>query len=361
LARIEDDGAYANLALRTALDRSDLVDVDRRMVTDLVAGTERRRRALDHLVDRFLTSDPPPAGRRALRLGAYQLAYRDDLPDYAVVSSTVAAAPKRFRGLVNAVLRQVATTPRTFPSPGIELSYPDWVVERLTTDLGESTALDALAAMNVAPSAHRRDDGYTQDLASQWVVDAVGARSGELVVDVCAAPGGKATGMASSGATVVALDLYAQRAGLVAGNAAKLGQSLPVLAADATRLPLRPGSADRVLVDAPCSGLGVLRRRPDARWRVEPDLPERLSVLQREILDAAVTLLKPGGTLVYSVCTLTAAESTDVDAHLAGRHPRLVALDPVGEPWQPWGRGAMVLPQTAGTDGMCVFRYRLDA
>jgi len=136
---------------------------------------------------------------------------------------------------------------------------------------------------------------------------------------------------------------------------------MPVLTADATRLPLRPGSADRVLVDAPCSGLGVLRRRPDARWRVQADLPERLSVLQRDVLDAAVALLRPGGTLVYSVCTLTAAESTAVDDHLSARHPGLVALEAVGEPWQPWGRGAMVLPQTAGTDGMCLFRYRLDS
>ena len=360
LARIEDDGAYANLALRAALDRSDLEDVDRRLVTDLVAGTERRRRSLDHLVDRFLTSDPPPAARRALRLGAYQLADRDDLPDYAVVSSTVAAAPKRFRGLVNAVLRQVATTPRRFPTPGIELSYPDWVVQRLSDDLGESTALEALAAMNVAPTAHRRDDGYTQDLASQWVADSVGAGPGERVLDVCAAPGGKATAIASSGAVVVAAELGVTRVSLVAAAASRYGHgSTFAVRADGLHPAVRPGVFDRVLVDAPCSGLGVLRRRPDARWRVAADAPDRLGALQSRLLAAAVPLVRPGGVLVFSVCTLTVAESIAVDERLAERHPELEPLPALGDPWTPWGRGSMLLPQAADTDGMVVFRYRV--
>jgi len=360
LARIEDDGAYANLALRAALDRSDLVEVDRRMVTDLVAGTERRRRSLDHLVDRFLTSDPPPAGRRALRLGAYQLAYRDDLPDYAVVSSTVAAAPKRFRGLVNAVLRQVATTSRSFPSPGIELSYPDWVVERLSADLGESTALAALAAMNEAPSAHRRADGYTQDPASQWVAESVGATAGHRVLDVCAAPGGKATAIAASGAVVIAGELHAARVPLVAAAAERYGHGATfALCADGLHPAVRRAAFDRVLVDAPCSGLGVLRRRPDARWRLDADAPDRLGALQSALLEASIPLVRPGGVLVFSVCTLTVAESIGVDDRLAVAHPELEALPPLGDPWTPWGRGSMLLPQSADTDGMVVFRYRV--
>lgn len=359
LERVEQ-GAYANLALPAALGRSDLPEQDRALVTDLVYGTLRRRRACDAAIAPYLERVPSGAAHQALRIGAYQLRWRTDVPQYAAVDATVSAAPKKLRGLVNAVLRKVARAAGDPLAEHDELSYPDWVVERLVADLGESDALAALTQMNEPARPTVRADGYTQDLASQWVVEAVGAQPDELVVDVCAAPGGKATGIAASGATVVALDLHPQRAGLVAGNAARLGQSLPVLAADATRLPLRPGSADRVLVDAPCSGLGVLRRRPDARWRVQADLPERLSTLQRQLLDAAVALLRPGGTLVYSVCTLTAAESTAVDDHLAERHPRLVPLDPVGDPWQPWGRGAMVLPQTAGTDGMCLFRYRRE-
>ncbi len=359
LARVEDDGAYANLALPAALSRTDLGEDDRRLVTDLVYGTLRRRRSVDHLVDRFLTAGPPPAARRALRLGAYQLAFRPDLPDYAVVSATVGATPKRFRGLANAVLRKVAAAPVEFPDDATRLSYPDWVVERLVTDLGSDDALAALAAMDEAPSPTVRRDGYVQDLASQWVAAAVDARAGDRVVDLCAAPGGKATALASSGASVVAADLRPARAGLVASNAARLGTaSVAVVVADALHPPLRPQSFDRVLLDAPCSGLGVLRRRPDARWRLGADAPDRLAALQRGLVVAAAGLVRPGGELTYSVCTLTAAESLGVDGVLAAARPDLEPIDPPGDPWRPWGRGAILLPQAAGTDGMCLFRYR---
>jgi len=122
--------------------------------------------------------------------------------------------------------------------------------------------------------------------------------------------------------------------------------------ADGTAPPLRTGDADRVLVDAPCSGLGVLRRRPDARWRIaEAQVPD-LVALQRRLLDAAATLLAPGGVLAYSVCTLTAAETTEIDRWLATRHPGLAALPVPAGPWEPAGRGGRLLPQTADTDGM---------
>ena len=359
LARVEEDGAYANLALRAALDRSDLEQVDRNLVTDLVAGTIRRRRSVDALVDRFLDSPPPPAARRALRLGAYQLVYRDDLPDYAVVSTTVAASPSRFRGLVNAVLRRVATAPVEFSSPAEELSYPDWILHQLESDLGVEVARAALTAMNEPPRVHRRDDGYTQDLASQWVASAVGAGPGELVLDLCAAPGGKATALAGSGATVVAAEINWSRVGLVVSAARTVGRDRTlVVAADGLRPPFRAGIFDRVLVDAPCSGLGVLGRRSDARWRLDEAAPDRLAELQSALVAAAADLVRPGGSLVYSVCTLTAVESVGVDELTARSRPDLVPLDPPGEPWTPLGRGALLLPQAAGTDGMAIFRYR---
>ena len=210
--------------------------------------------------------------------------------------------------------------------------------------------------MNARAEKTVRDDGYVQDRASQWVAELVDARPGELVADLCAAPGGKATAMASTGATVIAADLHPTRAALIAEN----GLST-VVVADARRPPFRRASFDRVLVDAPCSGLGALRRRPDARWRIEPDDVERLAELQRELVDAAVTLLRPGGVLVYSVCTLTKAESLGIDEHLAAQHPELVPLEPPGDPWQPWGRGGLLLPQTAGTDGMTILRLRSPA
>jgi 16S rRNA (cytosine967-C5)-methyltransferase len=358
LDRIDGEGAYANLALPAALDRSGLDGRDRGFATDLVYGTTRMRRACDFLVDRFLARPVEPGVRNALRLGAYQLVFAGVAP-HAAVGETVAVAPRKARGLVNAVLRRVAETPVNWPDDATRLSVPDWVAELLAADLGPGDAAAALAAMNEPATVAERPDGYVQDPASQQVAEAVGVAPGERVLDVCAAPGGKATALAAAGGWVVAADARPGRAGLVAANAARLrlGDRVAVVAADGTAPPWRPGSFDRVLVDAPCSGLGTLRRRADLRWRVEPEAVERLAALQGRLLAAAADLVRPGGALVYAVCTLTAAESTGVDAGLASGRPDLVPADPPGGPWRPWGRGAILLPQAAGTDGMCLFRY----
>jgi 16S rRNA (cytosine967-C5)-methyltransferase len=359
-----DAGAYANLVLSGALDRSRLEPADRRFVTDLVYGTTRMRRACDHLVDRFLTRPVEDQVRNALRLGAYQLTFAG-VPAHAAVGETVEVAPRRARGLVNAVLRRVADAPVAWPDDATRLSVPDWVLARLAADLGPADAEAALAAMNQPATVSQRADGYVQDPASQEVAEAVGVEAGELVLDLCAAPGGKATALAGAaeGVQVVAADMRPGRAGLVAANAARVGVTdrVAVVAADGTRPPFRTGRFDRVLVDAPCSGLGTLRRRADLRWRVEPEAVERLADLQSDLLGAAADLVRPGGTLVYSVCTLTTAESTEVDDRLAAQRPGLEPLDPPGDPWRAWGRGAILLPQAAGTDGMCLYRYRREA
>jgi 16S rRNA (cytosine967-C5)-methyltransferase len=358
LDRIDNEGAYANLALPAALERSGLAGPDRGFATDLVYGTTRMRRACDFLADRFLARPVEPRVRNALRLGAYQLVFAGVAP-HAAVGETVAVAPRRARGLVNAVLRRVAESPVSWPDDATRLSVPDWVAELLAADLGPVDAAAALAAMNGPATVSERPDGYVQDPASQQVSAAVGVAPGERVLDVCAAPGGKATALAAAGGWVVAADARPGRAGLVAANAARLGlgDRVAVVAADGTAAPWRPGSFDRVLVDAPCSGLGTLRRRADLRWRVQPEAVERLAALQGRLLAAAADLVRPGGSLVYSVCTLSAAESTGVDAGLAAGRPDLVPTGPPGGPWRPWGRGAILLPQAAGTDGMCLFRY----
>lgn len=314
LVRIDADGAYANLVTNAILDRSSLRPRDRRFVTELVYGTCRMRRACDHLVDRHLRREVSTRVRAALRLGAYQLAF-GGVAAHASVSATVSASPRPARGLVNAVLRRVAADLETgvaWPDEATRLSYPDWIVDELDRFLGAEAAVAALAVMNLPATRHVRDDGYTQDLASQAIVDSVAAGPGQLVLDLCAAPGGKATGLASAGAAVVAADLSPARSGLVQDNARGLGLRLPVVAANGVVPPFRERSFDRVLVDAPCSGLGVLRRRPDARWRIEEDAPERLASLQIELLEAAAPLVAPGGLLAYSVCTLTMAETDGV-------------------------------------------------
>jgi 16S rRNA (cytosine967-C5)-methyltransferase len=345
LQRIDHDGAYANLLLQSELGRSRLSERDRGFVTELVYGTTRMRRACDALIDRFLVKEPQPALRTLLRLGAYQLHFAG-VAAHAAVGETVELAPKAARGFVNAILRRVGDTPMDWPNAAVRLSYPDWIVERLRTELGDD-AEAAMSRMNEPALVSVRDDGYRQDLASQWVAAAVEAAPAERILDLCAAPGGKATAMASNGAYVVAADLQMHRARLI--------QGVPVVVGDAAAPPFRPEVFDRVLIDAPCSGLGALRRRADARWRITE--ADELASLQSRIIAAAAPLVRPGGWLVYSVCTLTAEESID--------HPVPDGFEPVAEApsseWRAYGHGWRVLPHDHDTDGMVLIRYRRTA
>lgn len=358
LRRVEHDGAYANLVLPPMLASGQLSAADRRFATDLVYGTTRMRRACDALVDRFVTTPPDPATRTLLRLGAYQLEFAG-VPPHAAVSESVALAPKRVRGFVNAVLRKVASTDMIWPSEFARLSYPDWIGETLVSELGDDDALRALSRMNEAASVNVRDDGYVQDVSSRWVSDAVEAVAGERVLDACAAPGGKATALAASGADIVAADVRESRVGLIASNVERLGLgNVEVVRADATAPPFERSGFDAVLIDAPCSGLGALRRRPDARWRIERGDVADLVALQARMLSACAPLVRPGGRLVYSVCTLTASESVD-HAVPDGFEPDLTP-PPTGV-WRRFGTGWRVLPHDADTDGMVLVRYRRSA
>lgn len=393
-------GERANEVLPALLTASTLDQRDRSFATELVYGTLRMRRACDWLVDRFARGELEPSVRAAARLGAYQLAFMR-VPTYAAVSATVDESPRRARGLLNVVLRRIGELadagPLTWPDLGTELSYPDWVIKRLSEDLGRERALAALVQMNSAASAQVRDDGYIQDPGSQavgevvagWWDDTGGAgrprqERGEgeqapgeasrlqprvatgpgrgVLVDLCAAPGGKATFLARHAPLVVACDISPRRANRVAANVARLGLgNVAVAVADGNVAPFRPGSCGAVLVDAPCSGLGVLRRRPDARWRVRPEDVGRLARLQRELLASAASLVAPGGLLAYSVCTLTREETAGVGEWLAndkGPGAGWDVLPPPGPPWEPLGRGALLLPQSAGTDGMYLIGLR---
>lgn len=422
LVRVEQ-GAYSNAVLPAMLRASPLPARDRAFVTSLVYGTLRRQRALDHLVG--IVTDRPidrldPAVRAAVRLGAYQLV--EGVAPHAAVSETVDAVARRARrakGFVNAVLRRVAALGPPWPWPqgdsvdaiAVRTSHPEWIVDRLTGDLGVEDALGVLEADNVAPAVTLRPNprrttagelaaelaaagievsagrlvpdalivtgigdpatlpavaegrATPQDQASQAVVTVLDPQRSERVLDVSAGPGGKAAAAAERvGDTglVVGTDLYPARAGLVARAAERLGlASLHAVAADARALPLRDDTGfDRVLVDAPCTGLGVLRRRPEARFRVRPADVDDLASLQRHLISAAAPLVRPGGVLVYSVCTLTRAETVDVDTWMAETFPNLVAVAPPGDPWRSWGRGALLLPQAAGSDGMFVLATR---
>ena len=421
LVRIED-GAYANVVLPALLRESALTPRDRAQVTEWVYGTTRMQRALDYVlrdcIDRPIAKLDPPV-RAGLRLGAYQLMH--GISPHAAVGETVTAMSKvspRAKGFVNAVLRKLAASgpPWSLPegddveSIAIRASMPDWIVRRLVEDLGAIDASAALAAVNepgvvtlrVNPLLSTvegveseltaagvlvtrgallagallvtgtgdiralpcvRDGRATpQDQASQAVAALVGAQPGERSLEVGAAPGGKSSAMAEAmedRGLVVGLDRHAARTRMVGEGASRLQlESVRPVVADGMELPFSDRGFDRVLVDAPCSGLGVLRRRPEARWRLEARTIDQLARIQPHLVEAAARVVRPGGMLVYSVCTLTNAETVAVDEWAQAALPGFTAIDPPPPPWNSVGRGARLLPSAAGTDGMYILRLQ---
>ena len=347
----------------------------------------------------------------ALRLGAYQLLYMDGVADHAAVTESVdlaKAAGSRGHGLVNAVLRRTAREGEaalarlgdaTPPEAALLHSHPDWIAEMWWEQIGPEAARDLMRADNEAAESAARVNtlratveevvsdltragvdvttdaelaealvlGHPYDLhgsalfasgalmpqsrASMLVAHAVDPQPGERVLDLCAAPGGKTTHLAALMAgegQVVAVEIDAKRARDVERNAERLGAgNVEVVVGDAAEPAFGTGY-DRVLVDPPCSDLGTLRSRPDARWRKTPDQVTALAALQARILDAAVEALRPGGRLVYSTCTISPQENELQWEALTMRHSGLAAPDrPV----------VQTLPHRDHTDGFFIATF----
>ncbi|MFL6034402.1 MAG: transcription antitermination factor NusB, partial [Gaiellaceae bacterium] len=340
--RVFEQEAYADRALRSAAETLD--PRERAFAQQLAYGTVQRVRALDHAIETLgrrpvRKLDAPVLA--SLRLGAYQLGYLDVAPHAAANESVElvrAARLERAVPFTNAVMRRLAEGMRQLlddlPEGPLKHSYPDWIYEVWRRDLGEDAALDLMRAQNEPPETVIRlvrgeIDGeptdvpgayrvarvdeqalaegrvWPQSRGSQVAALAVGAREGERVLDSCAAPGGKATMLHGE---VTAVDANEARARELEDNVRRLGAgNVTVVQADATMLPPELTGFDRALVDAPCSGLGVLAARPDLRWRARP-LPE----LQLALLGAAADRVKAGGSVVYSVCTPNADENEAV-------------------------------------------------
>jgi 16S rRNA (cytosine967-C5)-methyltransferase len=397
LRRVFEDGAYADRALRS--EEAALDERDRALARRLAYGAVQRKRTLDHAIETLgrrpvRKLDPPVVA--ALRLGAYQVAFMDGVPRYAAVNESVElvrrAGLERAVSFTNAVMRRLAEDARalvealpegTAAEAAPRHSYPDWVAETWWRELGPDEARALMRAQNeeqetvvrlVRGTIEGRED---PEISGAWVVDrvdaqalaegriwpqsrasqlvglAVGAQPGDRTLDLCAAPGGKATMLAGD---VDAVEVDEARADALRGTAARLGaERVRVVHADGRALPAELTGYDRALVDAPCSGLGVLASRPDLRWRATP-LPD----LQLELLRAAIGRTRPGGTVVYSVCTINAAESEDVvDAVVAAGS---AGVDPtLADAWPRYRHRhrpefLQTLPHRDGTSGFFVAR-----
>jgi len=358
--RIEESDSYANIVVPKIIGETSLGTLDRNLVTEIAYGSTRMKKALDWVFDRYLPEPPPPALRASLRVGVYQILFMR-IPDHAAVNATVSASSKRNKGVVNAVLRKIVKESSIdWPDSATRLSYPNWIMDQLLNDLGAEQSVSMLEQMNQSPEVSVREDGYRQDRASQWVVDLIGAQMEDRILDLCAAPGGKTTALAPMSSYVVAADVNPSRQKLISENLVTMGlRNVAQVIANGKLPPFAPRSFDKVLVDAPCSGLGVLHRRPDARWRILESDVQNLAGIQTELLSSAIRLVKTGGELIYSVCTVTNTETVDVALELDRLHPELKPIKLQDSRWRPHGNGLQILPQDAGTDGMAIFKWKV--
>jgi 16S rRNA (cytosine967-C5)-methyltransferase len=406
----------AREALDYRLRKSELAPRDRAFATELAYGAIKMRRFLDFELKPFVgeraKSLPQPIAE-ILRLGTYQLRAMNGVEAYAAVSESVGLARKYGHkgtaGLVNAVLRRMSTEPPREADLATRASLPNWVVEHWRERFGEERLEAILAGVNAPPAvgicldlrnstpddaqraladagiaatpsafaydalvlggsasavelesmANHRWHAHAE--AAAFPVDILDPQPGQRVVELCCGRGNKTLQIVSrmrDAGTVLAVDDDDRKIAQIGKRleAAAIG-SVALVTADATTMQAT-ADADLVLLDAPCSGLGILGRQPEARWRKQPDDPVRLAAVQRKLIDAAAGGVKPGGALVYAVCSTDRREGEDVvDAFLAD-HPAF-ARDAIPERYAPFLTPAgdvLVAPGIDGRDGFFISR-----
>jgi 16S rRNA (cytosine967-C5)-methyltransferase len=430
LHQVEVAGAYAHVYLPRLLAASGLSRQERALATELAYGTLRRRATLDYRVAQVChrpLAQLSPWIRNLLRLGAYELLFLNRTSPAATCHSLVQLAHRYGHAgsarLANAVLRRLSDPPKALDLPdptvapvdylSIAYSLPRWLVERWLQRWPQE--VEALCAAQNEPApvtvrvnllrtrpadlAMRWEAAGLRVTACQWAPEGLTVESrgpiqelpgyaeglfwvqdeasllvgrlaapprGALVVDLCSAPGAKATHLAElmgDRGAVIALDLHQPRLRLVASAASRLGlRSVIPVCADGRRVPdLLREPAAVVVVDAPCSGTGALRRRPDARWRKQPEQIAALAALQGELLQAAAQVVRPGGRLIYSTCSLEPEENEEVIRQFRQVRPDFVPdLPPLGpglegDEAEGWVR---LWPHRHGTDGFFICRLR---
>jgi len=416
LVRAEAAGQYADRALSAALDRAELSPADRGFVTALFYGVTERRVTLDAIIDDRAKLAPSAIEMRVrtiLRMALYQLLYLDRVPDHAAINEAVELTPRRSKGFVNALLRSFCRDGKKLPvlpedapaSARFSVAYavPVPLAERLIGIFGQTRAESVLAAFTHHPphtvrvnTLHESREAFiasvpgsaptpyaphgvilppeaplldlvragrcfVEDEASQIAVAVLGARPGERVLDLCAAPGSKSFGAAldmGDRGEVWSFDLHENKLSLIRDGAARLGLTcLHVAAADARAAdPAKLGTFGRVLCDVPCSGLGVLWKKPDVRFK-DFDGAKGLLPVQAAILAAGANCVKKGGLLVYSTCTLLPEENEEQVRRFLEAHP-----DFTPEHFDVNGLAAdgtiTLLPDVHDTDGFFVAALR---
>lgn len=379
VGRVVRGGAWSNVAVRDI----DLPPQDARLVRHLVYGTLRNLTRLDRAISRVSHRPLPtmdPGLLDVLRVAFHEVLFgraADHAVPYTAVESARTLGYGRAAGFVNALVRNLQRNGEPEPPSGMAetFSLPGWFVDDLVDRWGEGPARSFVQAAHEdapvtfrmqrgappppgavaasVPGAYLHPDGVppgavVQDPASLAVVNAVGVSPGDRVLEIGAAPGGKTLVLWDRDpGLLVALDVHERRIRRGRRRTARAGCEAWWVRADGRRLPFGPASLDKVLVDAPCTGLGTLRRRPEIRLRVTEPERDRLAALQRRLLDEALRVVRPGGRVVYAVCTVTSAETVDVVSGLDARPPE-------GLPGRRLEGGLLMAPHLTGTDGMFI-------
>lgn len=397
IERVDSGGAYSNLLLNEMINSSSLSEKDSRLFTELVYGTISRKLLLEYYLTPFIQHPKKVDSwvKNLLSLSIYQLVFLDKIPDHAIINEAVEIGKHRgnigiarfVNGVLRAFQRQGAPSLDKISDPvarlSIELSMPVWLTEKLIQQLGmaETRALGlslfekshasgrvdtrytlideatgelkqegiAATASQVSPYGVVAEKGFLagsylfeagkltiQDESSMLVAPAMQLSPNHVVLDACAAPGGKTTHIAtfldaSQGGRVKALDIHTHKINLIRQNAQRLHVNEVV---DTEKLDARQVKEefpeqyfDRILVDAPCSGLGLMRRKPDIKYHKKPQDFEQLPTIQLEILESVAPTLKQYGIMVYSTCTIVQEENQEVVAAFLERHPEFKKID----------------------------------
>ncbi|MCR5208134.1 MAG: 16S rRNA (cytosine(967)-C(5))-methyltransferase RsmB [Eubacterium sp.] len=388
-----NEGAYSNLSLDSAL--SEVKAEDRAFLSALTLGVIERKITLEYIIAPHLKSKPKPKVMLLIMLGAYQLYFMDKVPSSAAINETVELSKKvgcaYYSGLINAVLHSIdreRTDIGAVADLSVKYSCPDGLINMWKKHYGEEAALQILESINEAPPVFavpnplyvdadelayelmcdgvecEADDGlviiyssinlskcrafknglfHIEDKSSYLCALALEAEEGDTVIDLCSAPGGKAFTVAermNNTGRVYACDIHSHRVELIKNGAKRLGlENIITEVNDASIYNSELPKADRVLCDVPCSGFGIIRRKPEIRYK-ELDSVKELSELQYAILKTGSQYLKKGGRIVYSTCTLNNKENEKVTERLLNENPdfRLVSQ-------------TTVLPDKNGGDG----------